>query len=261
MEGNPAYLDETSDSVGISTGTRTQLSGSAYDRSCDEFVQFLNRRKAQTLKALPSTAAQHKALNNHPLRTSSFRAGSELSSALENLETGYNDFDKRRAVDNCRMASLIHLNLIMAELGDFSSQTEKYLATLQQILEDDEDDSDLSAEHLLWTLLSLSTDQGHYDRVWRMSRLIGVVKRTSSAMWSTIENVLRNFLRLPANANDLGLVLQEWNHERFLLEAKSPVDILAQPVGWPTETSLEAGVNQTLCSTHCNICPLKPATY
>ncbi|KAK6364198.1 hypothetical protein LTS17_012467 [Exophiala oligosperma] len=261
MDGNPAYLDETSDSVGISMGNRTQLSGSAYDRSCDEFVEFLSRRKAQTLKALPSTADQHKALKDHPFRTSSFRAGSELSTALENFETGYNDFEKRRAVDNCRMASLILLNLIMAELGDFSSQTEKYLATLQQILEDDDDDSDLSAEHLLWTLLSMPTDQGHYDRVWKTSRLIGVVKRTSSAMWSTIENILRNSMRLPANANDLGIVLQQWSHERFLLEAKSPVDIHTDPARWPTKTSLEAGVNQTLCSTHCNICPLKPATY
>ncbi|KIW10950.1 hypothetical protein PV08_10249 [Exophiala spinifera] len=261
MDGNPAYLDEASESVSISTATTSLLSGSAYERSCDELVEFVNRRKAQALKALPSTAAQHKAVKDHPLRTKSFQAGSKLSIALDNFETGYNDFDKRRAVDNCRMASLIHLNLVLAELGDFSSQTETYLATLQQILEDDDDDSDLSAEHLLWTLLSLSNGQGHFERVWKMSRLVGVVKRTSSSMWSTIENVLRTFLRLPANASDLGLVLEEWSHERFLMEAKSPVQNLAQPVGWPSEASLEAGVNQTLCSTHCNICPLKPATY
>ncbi|KAK5205899.1 hypothetical protein LTR72_010105 [Exophiala xenobiotica] len=261
MDGNPAYLDEHSESVGVSLGTSSEYTDSAYGRSCDEFVEFFNQRRAQALKNLPSTPAQQKTLRDHPYRTNTFKPGSELNNALSNTETGYDDPDKRRAVDNCRMASLIHLNLVMAEFGDFSATTIEYLKSLQLLVEDDDDDSDLSAEHLLWTLLSASTSAEHYDRVWKMSRLVGVVKRTSSQMWSIIENALRTFLRLPESAEDLELILREWDHKRFLLEAMSLTERLDPSTVVPTQTSRAAGVNMTLCSIHCQICPLKPATY
>ncbi|KAJ9497341.1 hypothetical protein H2202_007145 [Exophiala xenobiotica] len=261
MDGNPAYLDEHSGSVGVSLGTSAEYTDSAYGRSCDEFVEFFNQRRAQALKNLPSTPAQQKTLRDHPYRTNTFKPGSELNNALSNTETGYDDPDKRRAVDNSRMASLIHLNLVMAEFGDFSATTEEYLKSLQLLVEDDDDDSGLSAEHLLWTLLSASTSAEHYDRVWKMSRLVGVVKRTSSQMWSIIENALRTFLRLPESAEDLELILREWDHKRFLLEAMSLTEILDPSTVVPTQASRAAGVNMTLCSVHCQICPLKPATY
>ncbi len=260
MDGNPAYLDAYSESVGVSLGTPTEYTDSSYGRSCDEFLEFFNQRRAQALKNLPSTATQQKTLRDHPYRKKTFRPGSELNNALSNLETGYDDPDKRRAVDNCRMASLIHLNLVMAEFGDFSAATEEYLKSLQRILEDDDDDSGLSAEHLLWTLLSTSTSGGHYDRVWKMSRLVGVIKRTSSQTWSIVENALRTFLRLPESAEKLESVLREWDHKRPL-EAMSLTETLDPPSGLPTRPSRAAGVNMTLCSIHCQICPLKPATY
>ncbi|KAK5456978.1 hypothetical protein LTS15_004758 [Exophiala xenobiotica] len=260
MDGNPAYLDENSESVGVSLGTSTENTDSAYDRSCYELVDFFNQRRAQALKNMPSTPAQQKTLRDHPYRTNTFKPGSQLNNALSNTETGYDDPDKRRAVDNCRIASLIHLNLVMAESGDFSATTEEYLKSLQRTLEDDDDDSGLSAEHLLWTLLSGSTSS-HYDRVWKMSRLVGVVKRTSSQMWSIIENALRTFLHLPESAEDLESVLREWDHKRFLVEAMSLTEILDPSTVVPTQASRAAGVNSTLCSIHCQICPLKPATY
>ena len=261
MNGNPAYLDEYSESVGVSLGTLTEYTASSYERSCDEFVEFFNQRRAQALKILPSTPAQQKKLRDHPYRTDAFRPGSEMNNALSNFETGYDDPDKRRAVDNCRMACLIHLNLVMVQCEDFSAATEEYLRSMQRILEDDDDDSGLSAEHLLWTLLSASTSAEHYDRVWKMSRLVGVVKRTSSKMWSIIENALGTFLQLLESAGKLESVLREWDHKRFLLEAMSLTETFAPPSGLPTRASRAAGVNMTLCSIHCQICPLKPATY
>ncbi|KAI1608933.1 hypothetical protein EDD37DRAFT_697108 [Exophiala viscosa] len=261
IDGNPAYLDEYSDSVAVSSGWPTSPSNTAFTRSCEEFVQFLNQRKGQSLKNLPSTPAQQKMFKDHPQRTTSFRDGGEIINALTRTETGYDEPDKRRAVDNCRMACLIYLNLIMADNGDFSTATEEFLGSLQQILEDDDDDSSLSAEHLLWTLLSISTTEDHYQRVWKMSRLVGVVKRSSSQMWTTIENALRTFLRLPDCVAELQAVLRGWNSERFLIEATTPIDTSEQWIGQPGQASLAAGMNTTLCSTHCQICPLKPPTY
>jgi hypothetical protein len=136
----------------------------------------------------------------------------------------------------------------MAEFGDFSATMEEYLNFLQRILEDGDDDSGLNAEHLLWTLLSASTSS-HQDRVWKMSRFVGVVKR-SSQMWSVIENALRRFLRLPEGAEDFDSVVREWHHKRFSLEAKSLTEILDPSTVVPTQVSRAAGVNMTLCSIH-----------
>ncbi|KAK5039906.1 hypothetical protein LTS07_000401 [Exophiala sideris] len=261
MDGNPAYLDEYSDSVAASSGCPTSPVDTAFTRSCEEFVQFLNQRKGRSLKNLPSTPAQQKMFRDHPQRTSTFRKGGEMINALTKFETGYDDPDKRRAVDNCRMACVIYLNLIMAEYGDFSMAMEEFLCSLQQILEDDADDSSLSAEHLLWTLLSISTSEDHYQMVWKMSRLVGVVKRSSSQTWTTVENALRTFLRLPEGVDELQAVLRGWKSESFLIEANTPIDTSEQWIGQPGHASLATGMNMTLCSTHCQICPLKPPTY
>lgn len=184
-----------------------------------------------------------------------------MINALTKFETGYDDPDKRRAVDNCRMACLVYLNLVMAEYGDFSTTTEQFLSSLKQILEDDDDDSNLSAEHLLWTLLSISTTEDHYQRVWKMSRLVGVIKRVTSETWTTIEDAWRTFLRLPECVDEIQGVLRGWNCEHFLIEATTPIDTSEQWHVGPGQVSLAAGMNMTLCSTHCQICPLKPSTY
>jgi hypothetical protein len=153
-----------------------------------------------------------------------FADGSDLGNALEAIETGYSNPDKRRAVDNCRMACLIHLNLIMANYGDFSPATEDFLQALQRILDQDDDDSSLSAEHLLWTLLAAFPPKEHYERIWKMSRLVGVAKRTRAHTWTAIENALRMFLRLPGSVADLEAVTSGWNREEFLKEVQRTDD-------------------------------------
>ncbi|EXJ73837.1 uncharacterized protein A1O5_03599 [Cladophialophora psammophila CBS 110553] len=189
-----------------------------------------------------------------------FREGTELANSLKAIDTGYESPDKRRAVDNCRIACLIHLNLVMAEYGDFSPATEEYLQVLQRILEEDDDDSILSAEHLLWTLLTAFRPQGHYERIWKMSRLVGVMKRARARSWRTIEDALRAFLRLPESIDDLESALSACNREEFLGEVIAIGDVDACIL----DTQL-AGMDQRQhdvpCCDGCRICALKPATF
>lgn len=174
-----------------------------------------------------------------------FREGSELAMALQAIETGYANPDKRRAVDNCRMACLIHLNLVMAENGDFSQATEDFLRSLQRILDQDDDDSSLSAEHLLWTLLAAFKPQDNYERIWKMARLVGVVKRTQTHTWAAIENALRMFLRLPESVSDLEAAVSGWSRDEFLAEV----------------TRTEVTEDNMRCTEGCQICMLKPASF
>lgn len=149
-----------------------------------------------------------------------FAEGGDLRLALTAIETGYASAHRRRAVDNCRMACLIHLNLVVAEHGEFSSVTEEYLQSLQQILDDDDDDSSLSAEHLLWTLLIMFKSPGHYERIWKMSRLVNIVKRARAPTWTTIEDALRAFLRMPESIEEVEVGLIGWDQAAFLQEVK-----------------------------------------
>ncbi len=227
----------------------------AFQRSCAEFVQFFNARRGQALKNLPSTPAQQKRFKHHH-RTGMFQAESDLEQALRSIETGYSSPDKRRAVDNCRMACLIYINMIMADYGDFSPSTEAFLERLQSILDADDDDSSLSAEHLLWTLLAAFPPKDHYERIWKMSRLVGVAKRTRAHTWTAIETALRMFLRLPDTIEDLEVVVSGWNREEFLIEVQRGDE--ADGIG--TRFHQQFGVDVP-CSKGCQICALKPAAF
>jgi hypothetical protein len=222
--------------------------------SSEEFLEFFQARKNQALRNLPSTPAQQRQFKQHHIRTSMFREGSELAKALAPIETGYLSADKRRAVDNCRMACLIHLNLIMADYQDFSASTDAYLQSLQRILNESDDDSTLTAEHLLWTLLSAFPPQDHYERIWKMSRLVGVAKRARAHTWIAIENALRLFLRLPESGEDLEGVVSGWDGENFLREVHRTVteaDGIAQR--WHAQVGSDVP-----CSEGCQICLIAP---
>ncbi|KIW27787.1 uncharacterized protein PV07_07495 [Cladophialophora immunda] len=257
--GNPAYVDGFVESAAALPHSPSVHPDSAFRSSCHEFTQFFDARRSQVLKNLPSTPAQQRILRTHRYRATMFQEGTELANALKSVETGYENPDKRRAVDNCRIACLIHLNLVMAEHGDFAQATEEYLQALQRILEEADDDSSLSAEHLLWTLLSLFRSPGHYERVWKMSRLVGVVKRTRAHTWTAIENALRAFLRLPESIHDLESALSVWNREECLEEvvdmgnASSRI-LDPRAVAVPVQHDIP-------CSGDCRICPLKPTTF
>lgn len=255
-------MDGFIESAAASREASAHTAESAFKQSCDEFIHFFNTRKSQTLKNLPSTPEQQRKFRSHQHRGTAFRDGGELISALKHVQTGYESPDKRRAVDNCRMACLIHLNLVLAEYGDFSIATEQYLMALQRVLADDDDDSSLSAEHLLWTLLMTAFKrQGHYERIWKMSRLVGVVKRTNSQTWLMVENALQTFLQLPESIDDLGSAVKGWKQEDFLQELLGTAGEIDPSITSLEQTAVVHAGADTLCSEGCQICPLKPASF
>ncbi|KIX95287.1 uncharacterized protein Z520_08804 [Fonsecaea multimorphosa CBS 102226] len=259
-DGNPAYVDDFVESSAVLPHSPSTNPDSTFRNSCIEFTQFINARRSQILKNLPSTPAQHRQLTAHRSRATMFHEGSELANALKSIETGYESPDKRRAVDNCRLACLIHLNLVMAEHGDLSQATEEYLQALQRILDEADDDSSLSAEHLLWTLLTPFRSQGHYERIWKMSRLVGVVKRTSAQTWMAIENALRVFLRLPGSIYDFESALSVWDRGECLDQLIAVGNVDARVLDSQMDENL-LGQHDTACSDGCRICPLKPTTF
>lgn len=161
------------------------------------------------------------------------------------------------------MACLIHLNLVLAEHGDFSTATEDYLTALHRILQDDDDDSSLSSEHLLWTLLTAFKPDGHYERVWKMSRVVGVVKTTNSQTWAMLETALRAFLRLPESIEGLEEILSRWDQERFLreiIDGTTTIEMDTSSLGL-RQMGVEYQHDEFPCSEGCQICPLKPPSF
>lgn len=233
---------------------------SGFERSCEELVEFMKRRRLQVLKSLPSTAQQQGRFRVCKWRTTTFKDGTSISVALNQGETGYESPDKRRALENCRMACLIYLNLIMAEYGDLSETTEDYLQGLRKIADDENDDSSLTAEHLLWTLLTPSQEDGHYERVWKLCRLIGVVKHLGHQSWLAIEKTLRTFLQLPEDHRVLTDTLADCPLEPLQFSRPIIGAGIRKQVGHDSGQD-EALVHLATCSDNCQICPLKPASY
>jgi hypothetical protein len=135
--------------------------------------------------------------------------------AFRPVDTRYSRPEKRRAVDNCRLASLIYLNAVIAEYGNFSKKTEQFLATFSRFVEDDDYDCTLSAEHLFWSLVRGIEQRAANERIWMVSRMMGVVKRANKRMWEEIEEALRLFLVLPEDTSDLIKYLSSWDPEKF----------------------------------------------
>ena len=117
---NATYIDGFTEIAAATPDFQATNTQSASPCTSDEFVHFFNTRRSQALKSLPSTPAQQRDLKTHHYRTTLFSNNSELGKSLEATETENLSPDKRRAVENCRMACLIYLNLIMADYGDFS---------------------------------------------------------------------------------------------------------------------------------------------
>ena len=198
---------------------------SAFEHSCKEFTEFFKRRKMQALKTLPATSGEQNRLRAHRYRSTTFQDGTPIFTALNRMDTGYESPDKRQAVEHCRMACLVYLNLVMDELGDLSEATENYLKTLRGIVDDSDDDSSLTAEHLLWTLLATfdEPDHGHYERIWKTCRLVGLIKRSAPQTLSRLENTLRVYLQIPEDIKRLEDVPRDfiWGHGNVLMEVDS----------------------------------------
>jgi hypothetical protein len=135
--------------------------------------------------------------------------------ALRPVDTRYSSPEKRRAVDNCRLACLIYLNAVIAEYDNFSKRTEQFLATFSRFVEDDDYDCALSAEHLFWSLVRGIEEYADNERIWMVSRMMGVVKRANKRTWEEIEEALRLFLVMPEDASDSIKYLSNWDPEKF----------------------------------------------
>lgn len=225
--GNPAYVDEFADSVADEHSSSDQPLKSAFHRSCDEFLSFFIARKANAIKAIPTSQADRDHNSKFPLRCQSFNPGTRMYIALAQVETGYSSPDKRRAVDNCRMACLLYLNAVVAEYGDFSAKTETFLETFLHFVEDDDLDCTLSAEHLLWALIRGIEDEAHHERVWMVSRMVGVLKRANQRTWWDVEEALRLFLVMPEDGSILLERLSNWDTESVRVSIMSFSDSVA----------------------------------
>jgi hypothetical protein len=217
-EGNPAYIDTFAESVADASDTSTVAPRSAFYRSSEEFVRFFSKRRANALRALLTSQAGREYQQQFPIRTTCFRPGTRMYHALRPVDTGYSCPEKRRAVDNCRLASLIYLNAVIAEYGNFSKRTEQFLATFSRFVENDDYDCTLSAEHLFWSLVRGIEEHAANERIWMVSRMMGVAKRANKRTWQEIEEALRFFLIMPEDTSDLIKYLSSWDPEKFRKE-------------------------------------------
>jgi hypothetical protein len=242
--GNPAYVDKFEESVAAENQDPGDPPKSAFHRSCDEFLAFFAKRKADSIKAIPTSQADRDHHSLYPLRCQSFRPGTRMYMALASVETGYSSPEKRRAVDNCRLACLLYLNAAIAEYGDFSTSTEKFLQSFANFIEDDDLDCTLSAEHLLWALIRGIEDTPHNERVWMLSRMIGVLKRANWQTWADVEEALRSFLVMPEDGSELMDRLRAWDTD----SVRRRILAFAQ-VGWQGGGSARDGEQDFLPET------------
>ena len=187
----------------------------AFQRSCDEFVTFFNSRRADALRALPTSQADREYQQQFPIRTTVFRPGTRMYHALSPVETNYSWPEKRRAVDNCRLAALLYLNAVIADYGNFSPKTEQFFTAFSKFVEDDDYDCALSAEHLFWSLIRGIEESPAHERIWKVSRMIGVIKRANQQTWTDIEDALRLFLVMPEDTSTMITYLTTWDPEAF----------------------------------------------
>lgn len=220
--GNPAYVDDFIELATAENGSPRAGRQTAFATACDEFIQFFMSRKAGALRALPTSEDDRTHHSRYPMRLTCFRPGTNMFRALAPIDTGYSSPDKRRAVDNCRLACLMYLNATIAEYGDFSEKTEKFLTTFIRFVEDDDLDCSLSAEHLLWALIRGIEAHISYERIWMVSRMMGVMKcADAGVMWSDVEEALRLFLIMPEDGTELIARLSAWDTERFRREVRA----------------------------------------
>lgn len=217
--GNPAYTNAFAQMDAEQSERSGKIPRSVFDESCVEFVKFFISRQADALRSLPTSPAHRKFQElKFPVRTKCFRPGTRMYAALAPLSSGYSRPEKRRAVDNGRMACLVYLNVVIAEYGNFSDQTEQFFEIFSGFVQDDDHDCALSAEHLLWSLVRGIETKRAEERIWMVSRMIGVIKRADQKTWSDIEDALRLFLTMPDDTSDLVAYLTAWDSERFRKE-------------------------------------------
>ncbi|KAF2798063.1 hypothetical protein K505DRAFT_414633 [Melanomma pulvis-pyrius CBS 109.77] len=126
--------------------------GEAYEKLHDLIV----KRKAKTLKILPTSQAEVERQDDS-IRVKAFKNQTELKRLLKYISESIADYEEAPSVkESCRMAIVIFLTSAMEDTGDFAPATKAYLESVTKHLDRKTDDSALSPEHLLWSLIRLS---------------------------------------------------------------------------------------------------------
>jgi hypothetical protein len=91
------------------------------------------------------------------VRSTVFKAGTPLHTLLKSDPVSIENQDETPSIQaSCRIAIVLFLAVALQKHGDFSLAAESYLASVTHHLEQKTDDSALSPEHLLWSLIRLS---------------------------------------------------------------------------------------------------------
>ncbi|KAB8069143.1 hypothetical protein BDV29DRAFT_183313 [Aspergillus leporis] len=197
--------------------------------NCHSFVQFYTDRKTSVLRLLPDTEAEALLQGEaYPRRTNSFQPGTILHQILHpqynHLIEGHSHVtaggfaaqspsiqiqgDRFRR-DNCRLACVIYVNLLLMRLGDFSKTTELFLSSLERTLT--EDTQILSPEYLLWILLRspIVLSMGESRDLWAKAiQIIAVVKRARYHNVVQYHEAMFLFLEFPVDTSKLALALK-----------------------------------------------------
>ncbi|KAJ6020783.1 hypothetical protein N7540_006287 [Penicillium herquei] len=188
--------------------------------NCHFFSQSFTDRRTSILRLQPNSETELLLLcEAYPRRVRAFQPGTAIHQALRKasqkslkpLTVG--DLVPNRSIkiagdrlrtDNCRLACIIYLNLLLLNIGDCSDFTEDFLDSLEESLTRDK--HMISPEYLLWTLLraphpvTLKTSRELWARV---IQIMAVVKRARYQSVICYQEVMFLFLQLPTNAVEL----------------------------------------------------------
>ncbi|KAJ6137061.1 hypothetical protein N7471_003547 [Penicillium samsonianum] len=237
------------------------------------FVQSYTGRRASILRLLPTSDAESELqYEMYPRRLMSFQPGTVLHQVLSpelsrnnalggsypiaadpNPNQPIKMVGDRLRTDNCRLACIIYINLMLLELGDLSEAAELFLGSLERYLPNNK--SLRSAEFLLWTLLRspypLTPEASRV--LWSKTiQILAVVKR-ARYQHSIMEyqEAMFLFLELPIDAARLSpsfqVDLDAIQHEalRDGLDIPVPPDSFLEPaIGG---SSHHTAVSQTYC--------------
>ncbi|KAF4626396.1 hypothetical protein G7Y89_g11769 [Cudoniella acicularis] len=197
------------------TWTAIALSGTSYgfpDESADgqgyeELKTLLSKRRSMALKTLPTSQA-HAERQGDYVRAKAFKTQTEFERLLKCASESIEDQERPPSVkESCRIAIILFLTSAMQECGDFSRATELYLASVTEHLKQKIDDSALSPENLLWSLLRLSFLHAVGPKCiefWvTVVRMTAAWKRLEMADRQAIEASLWVSLELPETADSL----------------------------------------------------------
>jgi hypothetical protein len=139
---------------GTSHGFRNM---STNDEGYEELRTLLLKRRSLVIKSLPTSEAYAEQQDECVRSRVFFRAETPLHTLLKPVLEPIENQDEIPSIkESCRVAIVLFLAVALQTYGDSSLAAESYLASVTHHLEQKIDDSALSPEHLLWSLIRLS---------------------------------------------------------------------------------------------------------